>query len=46
MPTPDKSSCSADALAVLKDSAKGTLSDQVTAALKAYIANGEALPGR
>jgi GntR family transcriptional repressor for pyruvate dehydrogenase complex len=45
MPTPDKSSRSADALAVLKDSAKGTLSDQVTAALKAYIANGEALPG-
>ncbi len=42
---PDKSSCSADTLAALKDSAKGTLSDQVTAALKAYIANGEVLPG-
>ena len=45
MPTPDKTPCSAEALAVLKDSAKGTLSDQVTAALKAYIANGEVLPG-
>ncbi|NMY01927.1 FadR family transcriptional regulator [Pseudomonas sp. WS 5059] len=45
MPTADKSSCSADALGILKDAAKGTLSDQVTAALKAYIANGEALPG-
>jgi len=45
MPTSDKSSCSADALAVLKEPAKGTLSDQVTAALKAFIASGEALPG-
>ncbi|VVN27967.1 Transcriptional regulator NanR [Pseudomonas fluorescens] len=45
MPIPDKSSCSAGALGALKDSAKGTLSDQVTAALKAFIASGEALPG-
>ncbi|MFJ5296136.1 FadR/GntR family transcriptional regulator [Pseudomonas sp. NPDC088368] len=29
----------------LKDASKGTLADQVTAALKAHIANGEALPG-
>lgn len=29
----------------LKDASKGTLADQVTAALKAHIASGEALPG-
>lgn len=45
MPTDDKTFCSVDALLVLKDAAKGTLSDQVTAALKAFIASGEALPG-
>lgn len=33
------------ATATLKDASKGTLSDQVTAALKALIASGEALPG-
>ncbi|MFJ3485146.1 FadR/GntR family transcriptional regulator [Pseudomonas sp. NPDC090202] len=31
--------------ATLKDASKGTLADQVTAALKAHIASGEALPG-
>lgn len=32
-------------LATLKDASKGTLADQVTAALKAHIANGDVLPG-
>jgi DNA-binding FadR family transcriptional regulator len=45
MPSPDNASRPTDALAALKDSAKGTLADQVTAALKAHIASGEALPG-
>lgn len=44
MSKPDNSS-RVDSLASLKDSAKGTLADQVTAALKAHIASGEALPG-
>lgn len=34
-----------DTSASLKDASKGTLADQVTAALKAHIANGDALPG-
>lgn len=34
-----------NASASLKDASKGTLADQVTAALKAHIASGEALPG-
>ncbi|UZJ58035.1 FadR family transcriptional regulator [Pseudomonas sp. KU26590] len=34
-----------DTSASLKDASKGTLADQVTAALKAHIASGEALPG-
>ncbi|MCJ7960298.1 MAG: FadR family transcriptional regulator [Pseudomonas sp.] len=45
MSKPDNAFPAADSLATLKDSAKGTLADQVTAALKAYIANGEVLPG-
>lgn len=45
MSKPDNFSRPADSLASLKDSAKGTLADQVTAALKAHIASGEALPG-
>ena len=45
MSKPDNAFPAADSLATLKDSAKGTLADQVTAALKAHIANGEVLPG-
>ncbi|KAF0866266.1 GntR family transcriptional regulator [Pseudomonas sp. LD120] len=45
MSMPDNSSPAVDSLATLKDAAKGTLADQVTAALKAHIASGEALPG-
>nr|WP_178125970.1 FadR/GntR family transcriptional regulator [Pseudomonas sp. Fl5BN2] len=45
MSKPDNTSLAVDSLTTLKDSAKGTLADQVTAALKAHIASGEALPG-
>ncbi|WP_025127073.1 FadR/GntR family transcriptional regulator [Pseudomonas sp. PH1b] len=45
MSKPDNTSRAVDSLTSLKDSAKGTLADQVTAALKAHIASGEALPG-
>ncbi|HEY0288342.1 MAG TPA: FadR/GntR family transcriptional regulator [Pseudomonas sp.] len=44
MPSSDRSPLPA-ASATLKDSAKGTLADQVTAALKAHIASGDVLPG-
>lgn len=44
MPASDLSSLP-KASASLKDASKGTLADQVTAALKAHIASGEALPG-
>ena len=43
--TPSEPSPVPNATASLKDASKGTLADQVTAALKAHIASGEALPG-
>ncbi|WP_297840927.1 FadR/GntR family transcriptional regulator [Pseudomonas sp.] len=45
MPSLENTSRPGTALAALKDTAKGTLADQVTTALKAHIASGEALPG-